>query len=71
MLDRGRPVARIEPVIGDSRGSPGRLERLERKGLVRRATASRPDDVLASPPPRPKNGASALQELIAERKSAR
>ena len=71
VLDRGRPVARIEPVVGDSPGTPGRLERLERKGLVRRATAARPDDLLASPPPRAKNGASALRELIAERESAR
>ncbi len=71
VLDRGRPVARIESVVGDGPGSPGRLERLERRGLVRRAKGAPEADVLATPPPRPKRGASALRELLAERSSDR
>lgn len=71
VLDRGRPVARIESAVGESSGSPGRLERLERKGQVRRAAAAPPDDVLSTPPPRPKRGGSALSELLAERRSQR
>jgi len=71
VLDRGRPVARIESVVSNSPGPPGRLERLERKGLIRRAEAPRPEDVLATPPPRPAAGSSALAELLAERESGR
>ena len=71
VLDRGRPVARIESVVGQTPGSPGRLERLERKGLVRRAKASVPDDLLATLPPRAKGGASALEALLSERDAGR
>ena len=71
VLDRGRPVARIESAVGTSPGSPGRLERLERKGLVRRARSPQPDAVLQKRPPRAEGGASALRELLAERDSGR
>lgn len=71
VLDRGRPVARIESAVGDRTDSPGRLERLERKGLVRRAKVSQPKHALSAPPPRPNPGGSALQELLAERSSER
>lgn len=71
VLDRGRPVARIESVVGHGPDSPGRLDRLERKGLVRRAAACPPEHILATPPPRPEPGGSALGELLAERDSGR
>lgn len=71
VLDRGRPVARIEPVVGDAPGAPGRLERLERKGLVQRARATTTHGVLTTRPPRPKGGASVLRALLAEREVAR
>jgi prevent-host-death family protein len=71
VLDRGRPVARIESAVGDSPGGPGRLERLERRGLVRRAARKLPADLLRLRPPRAAAGASALGELLAERESGR
>jgi prevent-host-death family protein len=71
VLDRGRPVARIESAVGNVPGSPGKLERLERKGLVRRAASSTPEAVLRTRPPRAREGASALRELLAERSSER
>ncbi len=71
VLDRGRPVARIESVVGREPGSPGRLERLERKGLVKRAPGSAAVDVLSTPPPHAKRGASVLEALLAERDSGR
>jgi prevent-host-death family protein len=71
VLDRGKPVARIESVVGDTPGAPGRLERLERKGLVQRARAMPSMEVLATRPPRSKGGASALRALLAEREVAR
>ena len=71
VLDRGRPVARIESVIDASESTPGRLERLERKGLLRRAKASPSSDVLERRPPRPESGASVLEALLAEREASR
>ena len=39
ITDRGRPVARLESVFADSSADPvGRLARLERRGLLRRAS---------------------------------
>lgn len=68
IVDRGRPVARLEPVhVSDDE----RVVRLIREGVVRppRAAAARP--VWASQPPRPKAGASALQALLDERRDDR
>ncbi len=70
VLDRGRPVARIEPVVA-GREAVGRLERLERKGLVRRARQKLPAELLAKRPPSTNPGASALSELLAERRVGR
>ncbi len=71
ILDRGRPVARIESVVGDAPGAPGRLARLERKGLVRRARKAGPAKLPARRPPRARKGASVLEALLAERESGR
>lgn len=71
ILDRGRPVARLESVLeGDSPGQ-GRLARLERQGLVRRARVQQPRDLLSKRPPKPKAGSSALLELLRERRTGR
>ena len=71
VLDRGRPVARIESAVGADGGSVGRLDRLERKGLLRRAADRSVEDILATPPPRAKRGASVSRELLAERDDGR
>ena len=71
ILDRGRPVARLESAVGDRPGSPGRLERLERGGLLRRAQSPPPEEILQRRPPRPGRGASALATLLDERESGR
>jgi prevent-host-death family protein len=72
ILDRGRPVARIESVVeGDDPGE-GRLARLERSGIVRRGAKEHPArGLLETSPPRARDGASALDELLAERYSGR
>jgi len=71
ILDRGRPVARLESVLEGDSPSEGRLARLERQGIARRATAERPRDLLSRRPPEPAAGSSALQELLRERRSGR
>ena len=71
ILDRGRPVARLESVLGEGDDPEGRLARLERQGVLRRASAPLPRDVLMATPPRPGQGASALEALLAERRESR
>ncbi len=69
ILDRGRPVARLKSVQwGDDDDPEGRLARLERQGLLRRASAPPPGDILTEAPPRPSEGASVLEALLAERR---
>jgi prevent-host-death family protein len=70
ILDRGRPVARLESVLGEEDDPEGRLARLERQGLLRRAAAPLPREILESKPPRP-SGGSALAALLAERRDGR
>ncbi len=71
ILDRGRPIARIESVLTGETASEGRLDRLERQGLVRRAAGPPAQRVLAKKPPSPRRGGSALDMLVAERRSGR
>ena len=71
ILDRGRPVARLESVLQGDSPSEGRLARLERQGLVRRATGKLPREFLDKRPPRPHQGTSALRELLEERRTGR
>ena len=72
IVDRGRPVARLEAVTGDQEGhQDDRLSRLVRDGLVR-PRRSKPSETLFSvQPPRAKAGASALDALIEERQEGR
>jgi prevent-host-death family protein len=72
ILDRGRPVARLEPVTKDSEGEDdGRLSRLLRDGIVRPGRAGPSRAVFSSQPPRANNGASVVDVLIDERRERR
>jgi prevent-host-death family protein len=72
ITDRGRPVARLEPVTGDLEGEQdGRLARLVRDGLVRPRRARPSRAVFSSDPPRASDGASAVDALIEERREGR
>ncbi|HEX9942687.1 MAG TPA: type II toxin-antitoxin system Phd/YefM family antitoxin [Thermoanaerobaculia bacterium] len=71
ILDRGRPVARLESVLGEGDDPEGRLARLERQGLLRRASAPLPREILMAKPPRPSGEASVLEALLAERRDGR
>jgi len=70
ILDRGVPVARLEPVAG-SPDPTGRLLRLERAGVIRIGDAPPPLDLLRTPAPPPVPGASAVEALLAERRDGR
>ncbi len=70
VLDRDQPVAQIVPMQRAVRGSAGkeaRLERLERRGLVRRGAGGLPDWFGKRKPPRLRG--SVLRDLQRERES--
>lgn len=71
ILDRGRPVARLESAVGEGEDPEGRIARLERQGLLRRASAALPREILMTRPPQPSEGASVLEALLAERRDGR
>jgi prevent-host-death family protein len=70
IVDRGNPVARLEPVVAHPDQS-GRLQRLERAGLLRIGAGPYPLDLLRQPAPRLPDSVSALEILIDERRSGR
>ena len=71
IVDRGRPVARLEPVSGFAPDDDSRLSRLVRDGIVRPAQHALPKAVLTSKPPRPKPGVSGVRVLLDERRQGR
>ena len=72
IVDRGRPVARLEPVMGGSESEQvGRLSRLVRDGIVRPRRAVAPRTLFSSQPPRANAGASVVDALIKERREGR
>ncbi|MHB8529676.1 MAG: type II toxin-antitoxin system Phd/YefM family antitoxin [Caulobacteraceae bacterium] len=75
IIDRGRPVARLEPVtghpgVGAEEGN-GRLARLVRAGAARARRRAPPPTLFTSPPPRAERGASVLAALLEERRRGR
>lgn len=70
VTDRGVVVARLEPA-GAGPDPIGRLERLERSGLVRIGRAAPPVDLIRLSGPRPAGGASVLEALLDERRNGR
>ncbi len=72
ITDRGRPVAQLASLAAGRRGATkGRLERLEREGVVRRGSGSGPVAQILRPPPRPKRGASIVRAVLDERDERR
>lgn len=73
IVDRGRPVARLEPVASGPSGqaSEGRLERLVRDGLVRPGLGRLSESISMSRPPALARGASAVLALLDERRQGR
>jgi prevent-host-death family protein len=71
IVDRGRPVARLEPVTSGVAPDNERLARLIRAGIVRARSGKPARSVLSSPPPQAKGGSSALAALLDERREGR
>jgi|SRR6185503_14912430 prevent-host-death family protein len=71
IVDRGRPVARLESVHELRPDADGRLARLVRDGIVRPARGAMPKAVFATKPPRVKRGASGVRALLDDRRDGR
>lgn len=71
IVDRGRPVARLEPVSGLRAQDEDRLARLVREGVVRPARGAAAKPLFADRPPRPKRGATGTRALLDERRQGR
>ena len=72
ILDRDEPVARLErisPQAADATGGNDKLVRLERAGLVRRATGAVAVKELRAPAPRAKE--SVVEALLEDRRTGR
>ena len=70
IMDRGRPVARLEAVRDPVADDDGRLARLVRDGIVRPGRGILPRAILTSEPPRAE-GLSAAGLLVDERRNGR
>lgn len=68
ILDRGVPVARLEPVVGDT-DVAGRISRLERAGVLKRGKGKIPLEMILRPGPPLPQGVSAVEALLDERRS--
>jgi prevent-host-death family protein len=71
IVDRGRPVARLEPVSSLSSDEDDRLSRLVREGVVRPARGLTPKALFTTRPPRANKGASGVRALLDERREGR
>ena len=71
IVDRGRPVARLESAVTGPADSDGRLARLQRAGLVRTARGAPSVELIAKRPPRPRRDASVVGALLDERRRGR
>jgi prevent-host-death family protein len=70
VLDRGVPVARLEPAVtGDD--ASGRLARLARAGLLRAGNGKGVREILDRDPPKTRSGASVVEALLDERRRGR
>jgi len=69
ITDRGRPVARLVSALSDA--ADDRLARLERRGGLRRATASPPRALILGKLPRVKKPSAVLAALLDERREER
>ena len=72
IVDRGRPVARLESAVAHTADDPdGRLARLERQGIIRRALTAPPAAMIAKKFRRARQPSGVLNALLDERRRGR
>ncbi|HEX9044245.1 MAG TPA: type II toxin-antitoxin system prevent-host-death family antitoxin [Candidatus Limnocylindrales bacterium] len=70
ILDRGVPVARLEPVTS-SPDQTGRVRRLQRAGVIRVGEGRVSPETLLTPPTPLREGVSGVAVLLEDRRSGR
>ena len=71
IVDRGKPIARLDPVTAEDKGSDQRRADLERRGILRRGRGRVRKEIIETPPPRLPKKVSALSLLLEEREAGR
>jgi prevent-host-death family protein len=71
IVDRGKPVARLDPVAAEVKGADQRRAELESKGVLRRGRGKVRRELIETPPPRLPAKVSALALLLKEREEGR
>ena len=71
IVDRGKPIARLDPVTAEDKGSDQRRADLERRGILRRGRGRVRKEIIETPPPRLPKRVSALALLLEEREAGR
>ena len=71
IVDRGRPVARLEAVSAAEGPDAERIERLVRAGVLTPARGKLPRDFFTRPLPKLPPGVSAVQIVLDERREGR
>ncbi|MGV7228259.1 MAG: type II toxin-antitoxin system Phd/YefM family antitoxin [Nitrospirales bacterium] len=70
VTERGRPIAKIVPLSGESIGLSAHMSELARKGLIRLGKGKISKDIWKLPRPRDKQG-KGLRALMDEREQGR
>jgi prevent-host-death family protein len=71
IVDRGNPIARLDPVTAEEKGADQRRADLERRGILRRGLGKIRKEIVETAPPRLPKSASALALLLEERETGR
>ena len=71
IVDRGNPIARLDPVTADEKGADQRRADLERRGILRRGLGKIRKEIVETAPPRLPKNVSALALLLDERETGR
>ena len=69
IVDRGKPIARLEPVTAEDQGADRRRADLERRGILHRGRGRVRMEIIETPPPSLPKGVSALAFLREERET--
>jgi prevent-host-death family protein len=71
IVDRGTPVARLDPVTNEEKGDDQRRADLERRGILRRGRGKIRKEIFETAPPTLPKNLSVLSLLLDERENGR